>query len=107
MYLHHFVTFEFLSVASVLHSREADPEEVLLNLGFGKSETLAKIPARFLKHKSKVRIGWVSRNWFDDKCCGQAKGITVDTFIAKQEDLVNRFESGSFGYRGLQGQLVL
>ena len=35
----------------------------------------------------------------------QAKGITVDTFIAKQEDLVNRFESGSFGYRGLQGEL--
>jgi len=33
----------------------------------------------------------------------QAKGITVDTFIAQQEDLVNRFESGSFGYRGLQG----
>ena len=39
------------------------------------------------------------------KFCEQAKGITVDTFIAKQEDLVNRFESGSFGYRGLQGQL--
>ena len=38
------------------------------------------------------------------KCYEQAKGITVDTFIAKQEDLVNSFESCSFGYRGLQGK---
>ena len=49
----------FCSVGSVLQSREADPEEVLLNLGFGGSETLAKIPARFLKHKSKVRLGQI------------------------------------------------
>jgi len=71
--------------SAVLQSREADPEEVLLNLGFGGSEALSKIPARFLRHKSK------------------AKGITVNSFIAKQEDQLNRFESGYFGYRGLQG----
>jgi len=56
-----------------------------LNLGFGGSEAFSKIPARFLRHKSK------------------AKGITVNSFIAKQEDQLNRFESGYFGYRGLQG----
>ena len=92
----------FCSVASVLHSREADPEEVLLNLGFGKSETLAKIPARFLKHKSRVR-NKINRSRVIISNTEQARGITVDTFIAQQEDLVNRFESGSFGYRGLQG----
>ena len=39
---------------SVLQSREADPEEVLINLGFAESEALAKIPLRFLKQPSKV-----------------------------------------------------
>eukprot|EP00090_Calanus_glacialis_P041296 TRINITY_DN7270_c0_g1_i1.p1 TRINITY_DN7270_c0_g1~~TRINITY_DN7270_c0_g1_i1.p1 ORF type:complete len:366 (-),score=96.86 TRINITY_DN7270_c0_g1_i1:249-1346(-) len=73
------------TVSEVLFAREADPGEVLLNLGFGGSETLAKIPARFLKHKSK------------------AKGITVENFISNQVDLVTRLESGSYGYRGLQG----
>ena len=40
---------------SVLQSREADPEEVLINLGFAESEALAKIPLRFLQQPSKVR----------------------------------------------------
>ena len=39
---------------SVLQSREADPEEVLINLGFAESEAFAKIPLRFLKQPSKV-----------------------------------------------------
>ena len=41
---------------SVLQSREADPEEVLFNLGFAESEAFAKIPLRFLKQPSKVFI---------------------------------------------------
>ena len=41
---------------SVLQSREADPEEVLFNLGFAESEAFAKIPLRFLKQPSKVNI---------------------------------------------------
>ena len=41
---------------SVLQSREADPEEVLFNLGFAESEAFAKIPLRFLKQPSKVSM---------------------------------------------------
>ena len=37
----------------------------------------------------------------------QAKGVTVNSFIAKQEDLLTRFESGYFGYRGLQGEAAV
>ena len=70
---------------SVLQSREADPEEILLNLGFGGSEQLSRIPARFLRHKSA------------------AKGITVETFLSKQEDIDSMYEFGFAGYRGLHG----
>ena len=45
-----------VSMDSVLQSREADPEEVLFNLGFAESEAFAKIPLRFLKQPSKVNI---------------------------------------------------
>jgi len=75
------------SVDSVLQSRAADPEAVLQNLGFAGSEALAKIPVRFLQQPSK------------------AKGISVDLFKKQQDELVGRFESGFFGYRGLQGSL--
>ena len=44
----------YFSMDSVLQSREADPEEVLINLGFAESEAFAKIPLRFLKQPSKV-----------------------------------------------------
>ena len=70
---------------SVLQSREADPEEILINLGFGGSEQLSRIPARFLRHKSA------------------AKGITVESFLAKQEDIDSMYEFGFAGYRGLHG----
>ena len=75
----------FSSVDSVLQSREADPEEILLNLGFGGSEQLSRIPARFLRHKSA------------------AKGITVESFLSKQEDIDSMAEFGFAGYRGLHG----
>ena len=70
---------------SVLQSREPDPEEILLNLGFGGSEQLSRIPARFLRHKSA------------------AKGITVESFLSKQEDIDSMAEFGFAGYRGLHG----
>jgi len=73
------------SVESLLYAREPDPEEVLLSLGFGGSESLSKIPERFLSHRSK------------------AKGVTITNFVKKEEDLMNRFECGFFGYRGLSG----
>ena len=46
---------------------------MLLSLGFGGSESLSKIPERFLSHKSK------------------AKGVTIANFVKKEEDLMNRF----------------
>ena len=43
------------TVSEVLFAREADPEDVLDSLGFGGCSSLARIPARFLRHKSRVR----------------------------------------------------
>lgn len=74
-------------MAGVLHSREANPEQVLKNLGFAKSEVLTRIPDRFLQHQS------------------QAKGVSIECFKKQQEDLMGSFESGFFGYRGLSGSL--
>jgi len=70
-----------------LQSREADPEEVLFNLGFAESEAFAKIPLRFLKQPSK------------------AKGVSIENFKKNQAELFGRYDSGFFGYRGLQGSL--
>jgi len=75
------------SMDSVLQSREADPEEVLYNLGFADSEALAKIPLRFLQRPSV------------------AKGVSLDNFRRQQEEMLGRYETGFFGYRGLQGGL--
>jgi len=75
------------SMDSVLQSREADPEEVLINLGFAESEAFAKIPLRFLKQPSK------------------AKGVSIENFKKNQEEIFGRYDSGFFGYRGLQGSL--
>ena len=72
---------------SVLQSREADPEEVLFNLGFAESEAFAKIPLRFLKQPSK------------------AKGVSIENFKKNQAELFGRYDSGFFGYRGLQGDI--
>ena len=72
---------------SVLQSREADPEEVLFNLGFAESEAFAKIPLRFLKQPSK------------------AKGVSIENFKKNQEEIFGRYDSGFFGYRGLQGNI--
>ena len=41
-------------MSGVLHSREANPEQVLKNLGFAGSEVLTRIPDRFLKQQSQV-----------------------------------------------------
>ena len=71
--------------SAVLQSRKADPEEILYNLGFGGSDQLSRIPARFLRHKSVAR------------------GITVESFMAKQEDVDTMVEFGFAGYRGLHG----
>ena len=71
---------------SVLQSREVDPEEVLYNLGFADSEALAKIPRRFLQKPSV------------------AKGVSIENFRKQQEEIFGRYETGFFGYRGLQGE---
>ena len=76
------------SMDSVLQSREADPEEVLYNLGFADSEALAKIPRRFFQRPSI------------------AKGVSIENFKKQQEEMFGRYESGFFGYRGLQGTLA-
>ena len=46
---------------------------------------MSRIPARFLRHKSVAR------------------GITVESFLAKQEDIDTMVEYGFAGYRGLHG----
>jgi len=47
----------FFSVDTVLYSREVDPAELLMDLGFGGTSTdqLARIPARFFQ-PSKVSL---------------------------------------------------
>ncbi|PSN41799.1 hypothetical protein C0J52_19775, partial [Blattella germanica] len=80
------------SVESYLESRRPDPEEVLLSLGFGGSAggagsidtEVSRIPRRFLQ-PSKV------------------KGVGINDFLRYQQDLIETFESGFCGYRGLTG----
>ncbi|XP_049861105.1 uncharacterized protein LOC126355009 isoform X5 [Schistocerca gregaria] len=76
------------SVDSFLESRKPDPEEVLLNLGFGgppiAENEVSRIPRRFLQ-PSKV------------------KGVAIDDFLRYQQDLIENFETGFCGYRGLTG----
>ncbi|XP_069697501.1 uncharacterized protein olf186-M isoform X2 [Periplaneta americana] len=79
------------SVESFLESRRPDPEEILLGLGFGGSvggsgvdTELSRIPRRFLQ-PSKV------------------KGVEIDDYLRYQQDLIETFESGFSGYRGLTG----
>nr|CAD7460447.1 unnamed protein product [Timema tahoe] len=77
------------SMESYLESRRANPEEVLLGLGFGGprrnvDSDVSRIPQRFL-NPSKV------------------KGVAIDDFLRHQQDLAETFESGFSGYRGLIG----
>jgi len=77
--------FSVNSVDSLLQSRNADPEEVLLNLGFGiGSMDVARIPSRFFTRS-------------------RAKGVNIGNFLKKQAEMVEKFESGFSGYRGLSG----
>ena len=36
----------------------------------------------------------------------QAKGISVESFLRTQAELMEKFDSGFSGYRGLSGELV-
>ena len=36
----------------------------------------------------------------------QARGISVEEFLRKQEEIIERFDSGFDGYRGLNGESV-
>ena len=94
-------------------SRNVDPSEFLLELGFGGPSTsiLARIPARFFT-KSHVRdifqIHDCARQskYFNPIFFSiQAKGISVASFLKSQEELVEKFDSGFSGYRGLSGKL--
>jgi len=78
-------TLSNTSVESLLNSRAADPEDVLISLGFGGCYSFAKIPDRFLQHQS------------------QAKGMSIDTFVETQSDILARFEAGFAGFKGLSG----
>ncbi|KAL1451893.1 hypothetical protein WDU94_006227, partial [Cyamophila willieti] len=79
------------SVDSFLEARKADPETILLNLGFGGSTTnssysdTGRIPQRFLQ-PSKLN------------------GIAFENFLRHQQLLVHSYESGLGGYRGLTGK---
>ena len=92
---------------SVLQSREADPEEVLINLGFAESEALAKIPLRFFKQPSKVKKIEILIRSVVSKIIQKAKGVSIENFKKNQEEIFGRYDSGFFGYRGLQGNILL
>ena len=62
----------FVSNFSLSFDYLSNYPQVLLSLGFGGSESLSKIPERFLSHRSK------------------AKGVTITNFVKKEEDLMNR-----------------
>lgn len=79
------------SVESLLELRKADPEAILLSLGFGGCSNspqeigpLSRIPKRFLQ-PSKL------------------KGIAINDFVKKQQETSESFDSVSLGYRGLTG----
>ena len=36
----------------------------------------------------------------------QARGISVEEFLRKQEEIIERFDSGFDGYRGLNGESI-
>ncbi|KZC13695.1 hypothetical protein WN55_05248 [Dufourea novaeangliae] len=79
------------SVESLLELRKADPEAILLGLGFGgcpsspqENGSLSRIPKRFLQ-PSKL------------------KGIAINDFMKHQQETSESFDSVSLGYRGLTG----
>ncbi|XP_076238303.1 ki-ras-induced actin-interacting protein-IP3R-interacting domain olf186-M [Calliopsis andreniformis] len=79
------------SVENLLELRKADPEAILLGLGFGgcpgspqDNSSLSRIPKRFL-HPSKL------------------KGIDINNFVRHQQETSESFDSISLGYRGLTG----
>ncbi|XP_012274404.1 uncharacterized protein LOC105696481 isoform X2 [Orussus abietinus] len=79
------------SVESLLELRRADPEAILLGLGFGGCPTgtrengpLSRIPKRFLQ-PSKL------------------KGIAINDFAKHQQETSESLDSTSLGYRGLTG----
>ena len=81
------------SVESLLELRRADPEAILLGLGFGgctnntqENGPLSRIPKRFLQ-PSKL------------------KGIDINDFIKRQQETSECFDSASLGYRGLTGDI--
>ncbi|XP_076284130.1 ki-ras-induced actin-interacting protein-IP3R-interacting domain olf186-M isoform X2 [Lasioglossum baleicum] len=79
------------SVESLLELRKADPEAILLGLGFGgcsgspqENGSLSRIPKRFLQ-PSKL------------------KGIAINDFVKHQQETSESIDSVSLGYRGLTG----
>ena len=42
--------------------------------------------------------------WFQKPPIFQAKGISVESFLKKQEEIAEKFDSGFNGYRGLNGK---
>ena len=93
-------------MSCVLQARQANPEQVLKNLGFAGSEVLTRIPDRFLKQPSQVEKHR-DMNYNALICFLKAKGISIEAFKKQQDDLIGSFESGFFGYRGLSGLFLL
>ena len=38
-------------------------------------------------------------------CIFEAKGVSIENFKKNQEEIFGRYDSGFFGYRGLQGDI--
>jgi hypothetical protein len=67
-YKYNYYLFCTFSVGSVLYSREVDPAELLMDLGFGRqsSDQMTRIPARFFQ-PSKVRMkDVIVAGWMDE-----------------------------------------
>ncbi|KAG8227147.1 hypothetical protein J437_LFUL001691 [Ladona fulva] len=107
------------SIDSLLESRRPDPEEMLFGLGFGVPMGASSVPGpgsvsgsqRVLPSPypfgncgndggSDDEVSRIPRRFLQPS---KVKGVAINDFFKYQQDLIETFESGFCGYRGLTG----